>query len=230
MKWTQGLALLVAFLGFSVGYKISSKTFDGKTTARLYEQGRVVAGARQPVKKPFLFDYRVTRRENIILSTKVNKDTQLGVLGLKFGNFITEYGQSLCSAYTKVEVILFGDNVAVSGKHPKLIFTGDCPSKSSDMEAPELQLKEVFPLFLVSDCKANVRVEDQFQLSNGTNVKAINMYDIGVSDPDWIVEKISFIDEGNLVNSEEFSFEQIREILGSINTNIDNSKIRFICE
>lgn len=230
MKSTYALSILIAFLSFSAGFKISLKTFEGKTTARLYEQGRIVAGMGPPVKKAFLFDDRITRRENIILSTTVVKDKQLGVIGFRFGNFITN-GQSLCSAYNKIELVLFGDNIATSGKHPQLIFTGNCPSAAStDLESQELQLQDVFPLFLISNCENNTKVNNEYNLSNGTDIKVVNM-DVGISEPDWVLESISFYnDDDNRLNSENFNFEQIQDILRTMDTRSDNPKIKFICQ
>ncbi len=230
MKWVQGLSILVAFLGFSAGLKMSLKSFDGKTTARLYEQGRVVAGTRQPVKKTLLLNENIVQEENIILSTTVTRDENLGIIGLKFGNFITEYGQSLCSAFSKVEVILFGDSIAVSGEAPRIIFTGDCPSRrTTNSRSTALQLETIFPMFLISDCQQNTKVADQYQLSNGTNVKLTNI-DFGLSEPDWVLEKVSFIDENNPVNAIEFEFGQIKQILQASERGSSDGLIKLICQ
>lgn len=201
------------------------KTWSGKTTARVYIQGRVVADTKAPVQKALLIEKKLIDPANVIASAYVVKDQKNDFIGIRFGNYITQYGQSLCSAYSTIEIILFGDGVAVSGEPPRMIFTGACPRSKNESNVQSKNISSTFPLFLISDCKTNQKMNEQFQLSNGTDVKATNV-DFGVSEPDWLVDKITFIDETNPVNNLEFEVQDIRSILAKSqsNRNVANSK------
>lgn len=222
------LPLFILTFSFLIGLRLGLDSLGGKSTARIYQLGRVVAGSNQPVKRPVLMDAQLTQVENIISSLAVVRQESLGVIGLQFGNYISEYGQNLCSAYNKIELILFGDGVATSGEHPRLIFTGYCPIDSNPQILSE-KVKTVFPLFLIEDCRSNVKFQDQIELSNGTNVKVTNM-DVGVSEPDWVIEKLSFIDENNPLNVIEFNFDDIADILKNKIPKTNQEKITIICD
>jgi hypothetical protein len=219
-----GIFSSLALASFLIGYKSSMMSLKGKSTARVYVQGRVVAETARPVRKPLLIDEKLMDSDNIIASAVVVKDSANEFIGLKFGNFISEFGQSLCSAYSKVEVILFGDGVAVSGQPPRMIFSGECPrNDKAETETLSNQVSQAFPLFLISDCNSRSKIPDNYQLENGTTVIATNI-DFMLSEPDWIVEKISFIDETNPRNAIEFNFEDIKKIRsksGLITVNCD---------
>lgn len=215
MNYRNFTILAGAAIGFAVGLKVSLNSFEGKTTARLYVSGRVVADSAQAVKQPLLMNKRLLREENIIESLAIVRRNDLGVIGIQFGNYITPYGQTLCSAFSKIEMILFGDNVATSGEHPKMILSGDCPGRVIAREnAYSPKIQEVFPVLMLEDCESNTQIKDQIQLTNGTNTKVINL-DVGVREPDWIIEKLSFIDENNALNTLEFNHVEIKEILNS---------------
>jgi hypothetical protein len=222
------LPLFILICSFLVGLQLGLNSLDGKATARLYQLGRVVAGSNQPVKKPILMDAKLTQVENIIGSLSVVRQENLGVIGLRFGNYISEYGQNLCSAFNKIELILFGDGVATSGEHPRLIFTGYCPIDPSPQILSN-KVKGVFPLFLIEDCQSNTKFIDQIELSNGTNIKVTNM-DVGVSEPDWVIEKLSFIDENNPLNVIEFNFDDIADILKNKTPKTNQEKVTVICD
>ncbi len=222
------LPLFILACGFVIGLRLGVTSLDGKATVRLYQLGRVVAGSNQTVKKPLLLDERLTRVENIIESLTVVRSEELGVIGIQFGNYIPEYYQSLCSAYSKIEIVLFGDEIATSGDAPKMIISGLCPS---DPNAKILthKLPQIFPLFLISDCKSSARIQDQIELSNGTNIKTVNMFDIGVDEPKWLIQKINFIDESNPVNTIEFNHQEIKTILVNKSPNAIRDKIFVSC-
>ena len=211
-----------------MGLRLGLGSLGGKPTARIYQLGGIVAGSNQPVKRPVLMDARLTQVENIIESLSVVRDENLGVVGLQFGNFISEYGQNLCSGFNRIELILFGDGVATSGEHPRLIFTGYCPEDQNPQVLSD-KVKGIFPLFLIQDCKSNTKFNDQIQLSNGTNMKVANM-DVGVSEPDWVIEKLSFIDENNPLNVIEFNFDDISDILKNKVPKTNLNKITIICD
>ena len=229
MKTKSLLIIFLGILGFGSGLCFSLKTFEGQKTTRLYVQGRLVAGTNSPVKKSLLVDEKLVNIENIIASMSSAEDNSLGVIGLRFGNYISEYGQSLCSAFNTVEVILYGEGMAVSGQPPRIILTGACPTESStDLGSMNFQLKTIFPIFLISDCRSNATLNDAFILENGTEVKITNM-DFGVSEPDWIVEKVSLFDKNYPVNGIEFDFQEIKKIRQASGQNLKDGFVRIPC-
>lgn len=232
MKKDNIFILFIGILSFALGFGFILKTWDGKKTARIYERGRLVANAKSPVKKPLLVNEKVIHPKNIISSLKVVEDQETHTIGILFGNYISEYDQSLCSAFDTIEVVLYGDNVAVSGKPPRMILTGDCPKGSqSDIESLSLQLEASFPVFRISDCKENVSLPDNYELENGTVVLMTNM-DFGISEPDWMIEKVSFFDKDkdHSENVIKFDHLQIKEIRQDAKSDLNNGFIRIKCD
>lgn len=229
MRANTIIYIFLGVVGFAAGLCFSLKTLEGQKTARLYVQGRLVANTKSPVKKPLLVQDKLVQIENVIASMVSVEDEAMGVIGLRFGNYISEYGQSLCSAFNTVEVILYGEGVAVSGQPPRMILTGACPKESSsDIQSFSAQLQKTFPVFLVSDCAKNTVLNDAFILENGTEVKVTNM-DFGVSEPDWIIEKISLFDKNYPVNGVEFDFHEIKKIRQNAGLNLKDGFVRIPC-
>lgn len=208
-------------LGLVLGHKFVTRSWDGQTTARVYLQGRVVAGTTKPVQDTLLVNSNVQNENNIISSLKLVKDENSNLIGLNFGNFITEYGQSLCSAYRNVEIILFGNGLAVSGEPPRVLVEGLCPAAES-LSGLGLNLDVVFPVFLISEC-SKVQEQDFYTINDTTEVKFSNV-DFPLSEPDWIIEKITFSDDNN-AKLIEFDINRIRKILSARN----QTDIKIIC-
>lgn len=211
-------------VGLVLGYSYVVKSWNGQTTARVYLQGRVVAGTTKPVQDTLLVSSKVQDETNIISSLKIVRNSEANIIGLNFGNYITEYGQSICSAYRNVEIILFGNGLAVSGEPPRIIIEGLCPSSESSSNM-SLNLDNLFPVFLISECN-KIQENDFYIIEDSSEVKFSNI-DFPLSEPDWIIEKITFSDDNN-TKLIEFDVNRIRQILSQKNK--DTSDIKIICE
>lgn len=208
MNRTYLFYILLPLLAFIVAYKFATSTWNGQITSRTYYQGRVLAESERPIKSPELVSKDQKQTDNIIWDLKVIRSESDGIIGLKFGSYISEFGQTLCSVYSKVELVLHGDGVAVSGKSPKIVIEGDCPNEGQG------GADGVFPIFLISDCQSDQDASEFIQLSNGTELRISNT-DFPISEPDWVIEKLTFIDENNSVKSLDFNHLMIKEILKS---------------
>ncbi len=224
-----GFLFLSLVLGLIIGNYFILNSWNGETTARVYLQGRVVADTVRPVQKSILINQQITNRENIISSLSVSRDPKANVIGLQFGNYLTEKGQSLCSAFGRIEVILFGDGLAVSGEAPRIIVEGACPSnEATEVGSIGLKIETIFPIFLISECQ-KPQSDDLLTFDNGTEIKMTNV-DFALSEPDWIIEKITFFDENNNLKMIEFDNNQIKQILSKKRAQSEALFIKVICE
>lgn len=216
----------IGLISFTLGYFFATKSWDGKVTARVYLQGRVLANTTRPMQDPLLIETLIRLENNIISSLKITRDKNKNMIGLVFGNYITESGQDLCSLYRNIEVTLFGDNVANSGKHPRLIIQGVCPTGSatnSSQNSTSLNINGVFPLLEISECD-QLQNKESVDTNFGTKILFSNLEGLTLGEPDWILERVTFSDQENEINNIDFDINRIRQII--LEKNAENIKIR----
>ena len=206
--------LFVIFFGLGAfaGHHLVMDSWKGFRTSRLDIEGRKVADIRKPVKQAVLIKEELRYRENIILGAQSTFDPHRMVNGIEFGNFVNSEGKDLCSYFSEIEMVLFGDGVAISGDHPQITIRGACPTEEEGSSRGEIKDRTLmFDIFRSSDCEKNFS-DDFYELENGTRAE-LNVTGFTLSEPTWLVKKIVFMHPSMSTEDLEFSFYNIKKIL-----------------
>ena len=107
---------------------------------------------REPMKQALLIKEELRFEENIILGAQVVFDSQRGINGIEFGNFLNSEGEDLCSYFSGIEMVLFGEGIAISGNHPRITIERICPLGKKLLENGVRDRAPIFDIFQAGDC------------------------------------------------------------------------------